>query len=184
MTRIKFDEKIKSNPFVYYDYYIQDTDTPEIIASKLYGSPTKHWIIMLMNDIYDYQYDWVMSINDFTSYVDNKYMEFADIKSPGNGLQWAKTNVKSYYKIESCKNESGTTTTKEYEITKEEYDTLLEYANKRVVLADNNVVYLTLSKRYVSFYNYENDKNEEKRIIKLVKPEYVAYIESEVKNTL
>jgi hypothetical protein len=32
---------------------MRDTDTPEIIAHKLYGDPNKYWIILLANQILD-----------------------------------------------------------------------------------------------------------------------------------
>ena len=43
---------------LYDEYDIQDGDTPEIIAEKYYGDPELHWIILLVNQRYDY-------INDF-----------------------------------------------------------------------------------------------------------------------
>ena len=59
---------------VYYDMYtIQDEETPEIIAERLYGNPTLHWIIMLVNEKYHYLEDWPISESRFNDYVDAKY---------------------------------------------------------------------------------------------------------------
>lgn len=180
LTRVKFNNSIKNNPLLYLEYYIQDMDTPEIISAKIYGTPHKHWIIMMMNDIYDYQYDWVMSYNDFTQYVDNKYMEFAPINKQGEGLSWAKSSIKSYYKIESTRLSNGKIKDREYEITKEEYDDLPDKQMREITLEDGTKVQFSTTKKYKTFFAYEQEKNEKRRTIKLIKPEFVSAIESEV----
>lgn len=58
----------------YYDMYtIQDNDTPEIIAERLYGDPNLHWILMLVNERYHYLNDWPISEDRFSDYVEAKY---------------------------------------------------------------------------------------------------------------
>lgn len=180
LTRFKFNSSIKNNPLIYYEYFIQDMDTPENISAKIYGTPHKHWIIMLMNDIYDYQYDWVMSYTDFTQYVDNKYMEFAPINKKGEGLSWAKSSIKSYYKIESTRLSNGKIKEREYEITKEEYEELPDKQMREITLQDGTKVQFSTTKKYITYFAYEQNKNEQRRTIKLVKPEFVSVLESEV----
>ena len=50
-SRFNFEETFKNNTAVCYEYDIQDSDTPEIIASKFYGDSEKHWIVLSFNDI-------------------------------------------------------------------------------------------------------------------------------------
>jgi hypothetical protein len=62
-----------------YDYYdIKEGETPEIIAEKIYGSAEYHWIIMLMNERFDYRSDFPMSYIALNDYITDKYGEDAD----------------------------------------------------------------------------------------------------------
>lgn len=59
---------------VAYDYYdILDDETPEIISTKVYGTPKYHWAIMLLNDIYDYRNDLPVNYTVLSKYVTKKY---------------------------------------------------------------------------------------------------------------
>ena len=40
-------------------------DTPEIIASKYYGDPEKHWIVLLANDIINPFFDFPLNYQEF-----------------------------------------------------------------------------------------------------------------------
>ena len=49
----------------YDDYYIQDGETPELIAGKLYGTPSFSWLIMMVNNLVHIKDDWFISAEDF-----------------------------------------------------------------------------------------------------------------------
>jgi hypothetical protein len=52
-----------------YDLYdIEDGETPDIISNKIYGKPTYHWLIMLVNQRFDYIKDWPMSEYELIRY--------------------------------------------------------------------------------------------------------------------
>ena len=71
--RVKVKAISKSN-IVNFDYYnVQDGETPEMIAHKLYGDSELHWVIMLFNDVNDRYHDWPMSGNQFNAYLLDKY---------------------------------------------------------------------------------------------------------------
>lgn len=60
--------------YTVYDYYdIIDDETPEIISTKVYGTPKYHWIIMILNDIYDYRSDLPLNYSTLSRYVTEKY---------------------------------------------------------------------------------------------------------------
>jgi hypothetical protein len=59
-----------------YDYYdIQEGETPEIISEKVYGTPYYHWVIMLVNQRYDYINDFPLSTLELEAYIARKYGE-------------------------------------------------------------------------------------------------------------
>lgn len=66
-------KEILSNITMYEEYAIQDGETPEHVSEKFYDSPDYHWVIMLLNERYDYVSDWPMSSARMKDYVEGKY---------------------------------------------------------------------------------------------------------------
>ena len=73
IARFGFEKSLKQNSSAFYEYLIKESDTPEIIASKIYGSPERHWIVLAFNDIMDPQYDWPLQYDTLIKYIDQKY---------------------------------------------------------------------------------------------------------------
>lgn len=73
LQRIKLRDILLKNYLIFYTYAVKDGETPEIIADKLYGSSSYHWIIILANNIVDPVYDWPMSQDDLVSTIRKKY---------------------------------------------------------------------------------------------------------------
>lgn len=72
-TNIRFKKTFIENLPLTETYKIMDGDTPEIISEKLYGIPDYHWIIMLLNQRYDYVNDFPLSIRELDIMINNKY---------------------------------------------------------------------------------------------------------------
>lgn len=65
-----------SNSITLYELYdIQDGETPEIISEKFYGTSLYHWVIMLINERYDYINDFPLSQPVLDRFVSQKYGE-------------------------------------------------------------------------------------------------------------
>lgn len=73
ITRIKIRDKYLDNEDLYHTYEMSDTDNAEILASKYYGSSELHWIILITNNIFDKDFDFVMPYNVFIKYLQDKY---------------------------------------------------------------------------------------------------------------
>lgn len=72
-VNIRFVKEVLSN-ITLYDYYdIVDGETPEIISEKFYGTPLYHWVIMLINERYDYINDFPLSYVLLRRYAEDKY---------------------------------------------------------------------------------------------------------------
>lgn len=179
-SRFGFEQSFKDNSAVYYEYDIQDGDTPEIIASKFYDSPEQHWAVLMINNIVDPQFDWPLDQRTIISYINEKYSANASVGQ--SGTTWAQANIHSYYKIETRISNS----------TEAELQTKLQidantYANvaattTNLTLDDGNSITITTTKETKSYYDYEIEENEAKRTIKLLKPEFVSSIEEELRN--
>ena len=73
LRRIKVKDEVLSNGGYYYNYIVKDGERPETIADKLYGSADLHWVILIMNDIIDPYFDWILSTNEYEEMVIDKY---------------------------------------------------------------------------------------------------------------
>jgi hypothetical protein len=70
---IRFRRDVLANITVYDYYDIIDGETPEIIAEKVYGNAQYHWIVMLVNERYDYLKEWPLTQPNLDQYVIDKY---------------------------------------------------------------------------------------------------------------
>jgi hypothetical protein len=70
---VRFKKEVIDNITLYDTYNIKEGDTPELISEKLYNTPYYHWVIMLLNDRYDYINDFPMSQATFDRYIEQKY---------------------------------------------------------------------------------------------------------------
>lgn len=70
---VRFRKTILEN-IALYDYYdIRDGETPEIISEKIYGTSEYHWVIMLLNQRYDYVNDFPLTERELEEHIDTKY---------------------------------------------------------------------------------------------------------------
>jgi len=73
LKRVAIKTGLKDEMLLLDDYSIRAGDTPEIIASKHFGSPLYHWVILLSNQITDRYFDWPMTEPQFEAYLKDKY---------------------------------------------------------------------------------------------------------------
>lgn len=178
-SRFALENKLKDNTSVYYMYEVKDGDTPEIIAHKIYGSVERHWLILAMNDIVDPLFDWPMSYDTLIRFIDEKYKVYANSSVTGEGVAWSRENTHSYYRVESTTLPGGIVNVDKYEIDVNTYIELESISNKTVVLPDGVTVILDTTKESKTYYEYEYDSNEEKRKIKIIRPDIVPALEEE-----
>lgn len=73
LTRVDVIQSVLNNASLYYEYDIQEGDTPEIVADKFYNDSQLHWVVMLFNQVYDPFYDWPMTYQQFLNFIKDKY---------------------------------------------------------------------------------------------------------------
>ena len=178
IARFSFENTLKENSSVFYPYDIQDGDTPEIIANKYYGSPEKHWIVLMFNDIIDPQYDWPLDQRTLISYINDKYSaNGAANTTVQSGIIWAQStnNVKKYYKTITRVSSEPTkeTISEKIEIDANTYANVIT-SSTEYTLNNGKKVTETISKSKLTYYDYEVEQNESKRKIKLLKSEFVT----------
>lgn len=72
-TNVRFRKEVLENITLYDEYDILEGETPEMIAEKIYGNAELHWVIMLVNQRYDYLKDFPMSSSELNQYVIDTY---------------------------------------------------------------------------------------------------------------
>jgi hypothetical protein len=194
-----------TNSSSYIKYVIRDGDTPEILAAKVYGDPQAHWMILYANDMLDAQYDWPLTSTVFPKYIADKYRSMAEADR-GETLEdyevvaWTQdtTNPGSYHHYEKVvKNENQverTTTETRYvinrtKLTNNSLDVPHDYyegagglaAVQDVTTIDINgqTVIQTVYGNAVTYYDYEDELNELKRNIRIIKREYYNQMNTE-----
>lgn len=73
LTRVDVIQSVLNNASLYYQYDIQEGDTPEIVADKFYNDSQLHWVVMMFNQVYDPFYDWPMTYLQFLTFIKDKY---------------------------------------------------------------------------------------------------------------
>lgn len=149
-VNIRFIKQLIDNISLYEYYNIQEGETLEIISEKVYDSPHYNWVIMLLNNIYDYRNDFIMSDLAFEKYIIQKY----DTK------ETAQSTVHGY------RNDDGIWST--------QYSFELEDDTIRKVKKDDAKSNFDFKPVYA--YEYEIEQNEKKRRIKLISTDMLAIV--------
>ena len=156
MVKAKIKSILKNDIINYFPYSIPESERPDITSFKIYGDVKYTWLIFLINDIHDPLFDWPLNSREFGKYIKNKYGTLAAAK---NGIHHYEQIVRQ--RIEA------TGTSEPVPLACLEVDITTYNA---LDAADRNIVYC---------YNWEIDRNEAKRDIKLIDRRYVADILSE-----
>lgn len=203
--RSNFLRNIVDNTANFYDYLAKDGDTPEIIADKLYGDSSRHWIVLLYNQVINPYYIFPLSPEALNTYITNKYQQtLEESQTTVHHYELEITRVRSvtYYNdgISDWNTVSDenveTQIISEYEadyttgkLTKRSLpgiDQSLTFIPETVTVQENPKITLTETKKItsVSNYTYELLENEKRRNIKLLDKKYIPQIELEFKKMM
>ena len=156
MERAKIKNIVHDDIVAYYPYSIPEGERPDNTAFKYYGDVKYTWLIFLINDIHDPIYDWPLSARDFVHFIKHKY----------GTINEAKNKVHHYEKIVRERVEA-TGTSDPIPVAKITVD---ETTYNALPYAERDIVYC---------FNWEVDRNEAKRDIKLIDRQYASDILSE-----
>ena len=156
MVRSKIKSMVLDNIVAYFPYTIPEAERPDVTAYKEYGDVKYTWLIFLINDIHDPIYQWPLNAREFGAYIKNKY----------GTLSYAQSTVHHYERTIRERVEATSTS---------------EPFSKATIEVDLTT-YNTLavgSRRIVYYYDWEVERNEDKRNIKLIDKNYVSDILAE-----
>ena len=160
MKKVKFKPKVLEDISDYYPYYVKEGERPDIISHQKYGTVAYAYLIMLINDIYDPNFDWPLSSQLFEQYITSKY----------GSVSTAMGTTKYYYQI----------------IRAEVPRTGIAERIPEVKFIVDETTYNALDtedRTTQTVYEWEDELNDNKREIKLINSEFIQDIDYAVKRT-
>ena len=147
--------------FTYYQ--IPDNTRPDVVAQDIYGDPELDWVILITNNIMNVRDEWPLSNNDLYDYMLEKY---GSVEKLNEVKKWETTGIRDNYNRILLK--SGLEVDKEFTFT----------------YSISNTTYTVNPTAAVTNEEYEIRKNESKRNIKLLKPEYLSTFVKDMRNIM
>jgi hypothetical protein len=168
--RVKFRTDLLGNARLYYPYQIKEGDSPEILAYKYYGSVDYYWIILLVNQIIDPLRDWPKNYQSFHQHILDTY----------STVENAQLSIHHYEKILTKTNSFGETSQNITVIDASQYADLTSVVPISYSFSDGSTVTITTTRRAIDCYTYEEEQNDLRRNILLLKSEFVGHVVSEL----
>ena len=160
--RGKIREEIIGSVSAFERFSINGDDRPDNVAFKVYGDSSLDWVILISNNILNVRDEWPMNQYDFKRYIDNKY---------STSLL---TQI-HHYESKEVRNSKG----------------LLLQQSGIWVDADHSFSWSENGKKYtqtgttsVSNLQFEEDRNNKKRSINVVRSNYLEVIKEDMRELL
>jgi len=145
------------------DYFIRGDDRPDNVADELYGRSDYDWIVLLSNNITDVHNQWPLSEYAFNTYVNSKYSqsELEDV----HHYETLEVRDSDYRLVQ----EAGLEVDQNYSIS---------YLDSGVVKTTSGMV------KAITNLEYEQNLNDQKRSIRVLKPAYINLLISDLKDVM
>jgi hypothetical protein len=147
--RVKLRDDLQNVFTAFNKYEIGEGERPDTVAEDLYGSSDLDWVVMLTAGITNVRDQWPLSDYQLYKFAENKY---------GTEL-----NNFAFYETTEVKDSSGRLILPKGKVV----DSDFKIPNPSNKASDLNPV------TGVTNYEYEVRKNDEKRLIYILKPEYL-----------
>lgn len=159
-TGITLDNSLYATD-LFAEFTIKDGTRPDMIAETIYNNPFYDWVVLLTNNIKNLQNDWPLSSDEFEIMIAKKYDDAFSIK---------------HWKTKELINDIGEVVQPKdlivyYDPTNPASYTLryIKSYNPRVEEIEFGDTLL----ESVSYYEYEQELNEKKKVIQILKPAYL-----------
>ena len=161
--RGKIREDFFQNTTTFYQYTITGDDRPDNVAKEVYDNINLDWVVLLSNNILNIRDEWPMSQYDFQRYLDNKY----------DSVQLSQIH---HYETKEIRNSNEVLLLQSGLVV--DSDFTFKYTDPITGYQSINDV------TSVSVFQYETQKNDDKRAIYLLRPEYVSVIMSDMREIM
>lgn len=187
--RVRVIQEVLNNIDSYYVVELEDGDTPEILAEKVYGDAGAGWMILIANQIIDPQFEWPMNYTAFNDYINSKYgtVEAAKLLVHHYDMVITRELQPDNVITETRFEVNGTKLTDNnlsvpYNFYNPHWGDPGALANVQSVETfnmDGKTIIVTTHGEIIYAYEYERQLNEDRRLIKVIKKEYHSQIMDE-----
>ena len=145
-------------------YYIEQGMRPDMVAQELYDDSELDWLVLTTNNITNVRNEWPLEHNDLHEYMLDKYGSEANI----SGIHHYETKkiVDEYNRVVVS---AGLEVDANFSFKYKNYSNSIVTVNPVVAITN---------------YQYEVKLNDEKRRIKVLKPQFVSLFLSDHKNIM
>ena len=141
------------NRFVSFTKYnISGDDRPDVVAEQLYGSADLDWIVLIANNIIDIKNDWPMTQYDLNVYLNENYSEDQLVQI-------------HHYETTELRDLRNRLIVPAGKVVDGNYT--IQYLKGAQVVTESPV-------KSVSYFEWEVQKNDDKRVINVPKKELVS----------
>jgi len=150
----------------FYTYVVRDGERPDIIAYREYSDSSLDWVIYLVNEMIDPYSSWVMDYPNFITYLEEKY----GVRAEKLNTISSEFSISHYYYKGKAIDTQETISSYNYPMSKETY-AKLDGVQKEGWYPK-------------SIFDYENELNESKRTIKMLRPNYINEFKTQFKDLI
>lgn len=84
LTDITTRARLRAPDAAFMTFKLRDGEMPEDVSNEVYGTPYYHWVIMMINEIFDVNNEWLMTDSQLHQFAADKYnlnyaMQITDI---------------------------------------------------------------------------------------------------------
>ena len=156
--RVKVREDLFGNFMQFEKYKVVGDERPDNVAEKVYDNDDLDWVILLSNNIIDIKNDWPLTQSQFNEFVNEKYTP----------QQLVSIHHYETLELRDNKNQlilpAGITVDENFNI---------EYLSGGQIKSTNSLIDGRPIKA-VTFFDFENDLNDRKRNINVLKPDLLG----------
>lgn len=163
--RAKIREDFFQSAIVFDKYLIIGDDRADTVAEEVYGDPGLDWVVLLSNNMINVRSEWPMTEADLQSYATNKY-----------GL----SNLSNihHYVTKEIKNSNNYLVLPAGLEVDQNFSYTYRDRNTNVTVSGSAV------RESVTNYEYESSKNDAKRDIYVLRPSYLAIVETDLREIM
>jgi hypothetical protein len=154
--RVKLRDDLKNIFTLFNKYEIKEGARPDSVAEELYNKADYDWVVLISAGIVNVRDEWPLSNYHLYNYALEKY--------------GGEINATKHYETKEIKDDSGRVILPAGKVVDSDF-TILNLTPSQVVVPVTN-------------YEYEVRKNEEKRSIYVLKPEYVGVFVADIKRIM
>jgi len=155
--RAKLRDDFFENAVAFNSYIVQGDDRPDNVADKFYGDEFLDWVVLISNNILNVRDEWPMAQREFNVYLNNKYDQDQLLSI-------------HHYETKRVVDADGFALLGQGNVVPPDFVLNWSYAGINNSLSGSDVM------TSITTIDYEIAKNDKKREINLIRPEYIKVV--------